>query len=475
MSSNIIKFGTDGWRAVIAEDFTFENVRRAAQGIAGYLKASGLQGEAQLIGYDTRFASVDFARAASEVLACNGIKVILSDRAVPTPVVSWGIVSGHAAGGIVITASHNPAAWNGLKYKSSDGASAPMEVVSELERHINAVSCEDVKRLDISDGPAQGLIRYEDLRPAYVSQINSLLDLADVKKAGFKIAVDSMHGAGSGYFKMILEGGKSDVLELNAETNPAFPGMKQPEPIAPNLGRLAFAVRETGASVGIATDGDADRLGLMDEKGNFLNQLQVFAMLALYLLEVRGLRGAIVRTTTSSRMLNNLGRLFGVPVFEVPVGFKYVAPVMQRENAIVGGEESGGYGYRGHLPERDGILSGLYFLDFMAKTGKTPSELLAYLYSKVGPHYYDRVDVAFRPDERTAILSRLTQACPDSIAGIAVAGKDTLDGFRFSLADGSWLLIRFSGTEPLLRIYSEAESQERVKALLDAGKSLAGV
>ena len=350
-----------------------------------------------------------------------------------------------------------------------------MEVVSELERYIGAVSSEDIKRLDISSALAQGLIRYEDLRPGYVSQIKSLLDLEDVKKAGFKIAVDSMHGAGSGYFKMLLEGGKSDVLELNAEANPAFPGMKQPEPIAPNLGRLAFAVRETGASVGVATDGDADRLGLMDERGGFLNQLQVYSLLALYLLEVRGLRGAIVRTITSSHMLNNLGQLFDVPVFEVPVGFKYVAPVMQRENAMVGGEESGGYGYRGHLPERDGILSGLFFLDFMAKTGKTPSELLAYLFSKVGPHYYDRLDVCFHPDERTAIFARLTQACPDSIAGIAVAGKDTLDGFRFSLADGSWLLIRFSGTEPLLRIYSEAESPERVKVLLDVGKSLAGV
>jgi phosphomannomutase len=234
-------------------------------------------------------------------------------------------------------------------------------------------------------------------------------------------------------------------------------------------------VKELGASVGIATDGDADRLGLMDEKGNFLNQLQVHALLALYLLEVRGLRGAIVRTITSSNMLNKLGRLYGVPVYEVPVGFKYVAPVMQRENALIGGEESGGYGYRDHIPERDGIVSGLFFLDFMARTGKTPSELLVYLYSKVGPHYYDRSDIEFKIAERKAITNNLEEAQPGRIKGVAVLTKDTLDGFRFNLADGSWLLIRFSGTEPLLRVYSEAATPERVEELLKEGIKMAGV
>jgi phosphomannomutase len=257
-----------------------------------------------------------------------------------------------------------------------------------------------------------------------------------------------MHGAGAGYFSWLLEGGQNRITELNAEVNPAFPGMKQPEPIAPNLEKLAAAVRQSGAAVGIATDGDADRLGLMDERGGFLNQLQVYSLLALYLLETRGQRGAIVRTITSSCMLNKLGSLYGVPVFEVPVGFKYVAPVMQRENAMVGGEESGGYGYRGHVPERDGILSGLFFLDFMFRSGKTPSQLLDYLYSKVGEHHYDRRDMSFNEADRAAIVHRLQQASPATLNGLRVVRKDTQDGFRFILADDSWLLIRFSGTEP---------------------------
>ncbi len=473
--SNTIKFGTDGWRAVIAEDFTFNNVRRCTQAIADYLKSSGKADKEQLIGYDTRFASAEFALTAAEVLAGNGIKVALSDRAVPTPVVSWGIVATEGGGGIVITASHNPAAWNGLKYKSPDGASAPVETVAEIESRAAGITDHHVKRLDITAALNQGLLRYINLRPSYGAQVSSLVDLDLIKSAGFKIVSDAMHGAGAGYFPWLLDGGKSRVLEINAEANPNFPGMKQPEPITPNLNRLAFAVKETGASVGIANDGDADRLGLMDEHGNFLNQLQVYALLALYLLEVRRQRGAIVRTITSSSMLNKLGQLYNVPVFEVPVGFKYVAPVMQREDALIGGEESGGYGYRGHVPERDGILSGLFFLDLMARTGKTPSELLAYLYTKVGPHYYDRRDIVFSASERSSIIARLQAACPISLSGIAVKKIDIVDGFRFILTDGSWLLIRFSGTEPLLRIYSEAGSPETVNKLLEEGTRLAGV
>ena len=470
-----IKFGTDGWRAIIAEEFTFDNVRRCAQGIATHLKAIGATDREQLIGYDTRFASADFARAVAEVLAGNGIKVALSDRAVPTPVVSWGIVTAKASGGVVVTASHNPAAWNGIKYKSPDGASAPVATIEEIEHQVAEIATQDVKRLDITTAINQGLVRYLDLRPAYADQISRLVDLDVIKGAGFKIAVDAMHGAGAGYFPWLLSDGQSSVIEINAEVNPSFPGMRQPEPIAPNLSRLACTIKEIGASVGIANDGDADRIGLMDEHGNFLNQLQVYALLTLYLLEVRGQRGAIVRTITSSGMLNKLGRLYDVPVFEVPVGFKYVAPVMQRENALVGGEESGGYGYRGHVPERDGIVSGLFFLDLMARTGKTPSELLAYLYTKVGPHHYDRRDVTFDAQERNSILTRLNNARPTTIIGMTVEKIDTADGFHFVMTDGSWLLIRFSGTEPLLRIYSEAGSQEAVEKLLEAGANLAGV
>jgi len=283
-----------------------------------------------------------------------------------------------------------------------------------------------------------------------------------------------MYGAGIGYFRTLLGGGNIELTEINSERNPLFPGI-QPEPIAANLARLSAAVKQEKADVGLATDGDADRIGIVDENGVFLTQLQVFALLALYLLEVRGERGAIVKTITTTSMLYRLGEIFDVPVFETPVGFKYVAPVMIAQDVLIGGEESGGYGFRGHLPERDGILAGLYFIDLMLKTEKTPSQLLEYLYRKVGPHHYQRVDITFAGDERQAITSRLRNSSPSSLDGVRVAKLDTTDGFRFILADTTWLLIRFSGTEPVLRIYAESDSPERVERLLETGKKLAGV
>jgi phosphomannomutase len=284
-----------------------------------------------------------------------------------------------------------------------------------------------------------------------------------------------MHGAGGGYFKMLLDDGATRVSEIKAEPNPAFPGMKQPEPIGINLGELSQTIRRIKASVGLATDGDADRLGVMDECGNFITQLQVYALLVLYFFEVRGERGAIVKTVTTTSMLNRLGEIYSVPVFEVPVGFKYVAPMMLSQNALIGGEESGGYGFRGHVPERDGLLAGLYFLDFMAQTGKTPSQLLEYLYQKVGPHYYDRHDVVFSESERSSIIQRMADSEPDSIDGVRVLRRETADGFRFLLEDGGWLLVRFSGTEPLLRVYAESKSLENVQRLLDIGLIMTGV
>jgi phosphomannomutase len=284
-----------------------------------------------------------------------------------------------------------------------------------------------------------------------------------------------MHGAGGGYFKMLLDDGATRVSEIKAEPNPAFPGMKQPEPIGGNLSELSETVKREKAAVGLATDGDSDRLGVMDENGKFITQLQVYALLALYFFEIRGERGAIVKSITTTSMLNRLGELYHVPVFEVPVGFKYVAPVMLRQNALIGGEESGGYAFRGHVPERDGLLAGLYFLDFIAQTGKTPSQLLEYLYQKVGPHYYDRRDALFNESERAVIIQRMADSSPESLNGVMVLRKESADGFRFLLADGGWLLVRFSGTEPLLRIYAESSSDENVRRLLDIGQNMAGI
>lgn len=470
-----IKFGTDGWRGIIAEDFTFANVRICAQGVADYLRDRGISSQGLQVGYDTRFASEDFAVAVAEVAAANGIRVSLNPRPAPTPVISYAIVAREAAGGVIITASHNPGAWNGFKYKPEYGGSASPEVIADLEGHIHRISGGgDVKRLPLAEGLEQGLIQYYDPAPAYLSHIAELVDIERIRQAGFKIAVDSMFGSGSGYFRGLLTGGSTEVVEINDERNPIFPGIR-PEPIAQNLTKLSETIRETGADIGLATDGDADRIGILDENGVFITPLQTFALLALYLLETRKETGAIIKSITATDMVYRLGEIFSVPVHEMPVGFKHIGPKMIAENALIGGEESGGFGFRGHIPERDGILSALYLLDFMVTMNKKPSELMKYLYDKVGPHHYERIDLDFPPNKRESIVQRLGEARPDHIDDTAVADCDTIDGFRYRLSDGSWLLIRLSGTEPLLRIYAESNSIDHVRRLLEAGKKLAGV
>jgi alpha-D-glucose phosphate-specific phosphoglucomutase len=473
--SSPIKFGTDGWRGIIAADFTFDNVRICAQAVAGYLKQHRLDKRGLVIGYDTRFASEDFAAAAAEVMAGNDVNVHLCLRPAPTPVVSFAVPATKSAGGIVITASHNPGSWNGFKYKSQDGASAPEKVTSQIEENIASLTGRrvSVKRLALDKALRRGVVDYVDPSPVYFKHLGRFVDLEKLQRQKLSIVVDPMYGAGIGYFEAILQGGNLKVAETNAERNPAFPRI-QPEPIASNLTRLSRSVVARKADVGLATDGDADRIGIIDEKGRFLTQHQVFALLCLYLLEARGERGAMVRTLTSTMMVSRLGKLFDVPVYETPVGFKYVAPLMTKKNAMIGGEESGGYGFRGHVPERDAILAGLYFLDFMAETKKTPSQLLDYLYGKVGPHYYDRRDFHISVAKRETIVRRLSSSPPAAVAGSRVTRMDTTDGFRFFLGDESWLLMRFSGTEPLVRIYAEAESLKRVERMLDEGEKLIG-
>ena len=472
---NPIKFGTDGWRAVIAEEFTFENVRYCAQGVADYLLQSGLSEKGIIIGYDTRFASEDFAAAAAEVIAGNNIKAYLCSHASPTPVVSYGVLARQTGGGIIITASHNPGIWNGFKYKNEHGSSASDEITAAIEKYVGqAFDAEKVRRVPLADARDKGMVEDIDLEAVYFEQIARLIDLESLRQAGLKLVVDPMYGAGAGYLARLLSGGRTEVHQIHGERNPVFPGLR-PEPIAPNLGELMQVIREKGADAGLATDGDADRMGIVDENGVFLDQLQVFALLCLYLLEVRGERGPLVKTLTTTSMTYRLGELFNVPVYETAVGFKYVAPMMEQTGAIIGGEESGGYGFRNHVTERDGVLANLYFLDFMVKTGKKPSELLAYLYSKVGPHHYKRVDIRFKASDRESIIKRVKEHNPDTIDNVAVERLDTTDGFRYILKDNTWLLIRFSGTEPLLRIYTETDSPERAARLLEIGKRIAGV
>lgn len=474
-SMSPIKFGTDGWRGLIARDFTFDNLTICAAAYSRYLKQTNLAKKGVIIGYDTRFLSDEFARETAEVMTAAGIHVTLSSSAVPTPVVSYGTLNRKSGGAVVITASHNPAQWNGFKVKSPTGSSSPTEVVTSIEKHVQDIVSAGIKpeKLSLEHAANKGLFEYADLMPPYIEQLSRLVDIENLRRGMTKIVVDSMHGAGAGLFQRLL-GDNYPLIEIKREPNPAFPGMQQPEPIDMNLKELKERVTAEAATVGLATDGDADRLGAVDEKGNFLTQLQVISLLALYLLEVRGQRGAIVKTITSSGMLYKLGELYNIPVYETPVGFKYVAPVMERENAILGGEESGGYGFKDHVLERDAMVAGLYLLDLIARTHKKPSELLASLYDKVGPHHYHRIDVAFNEAERDKVIGLLKAANPGIIDGSKVK-KDTLDGFRFTFEDGSWLLIRTSGTEPLLRMYAESDSIERVSRLLDAGRKIAGV
>jgi alpha-D-glucose phosphate-specific phosphoglucomutase len=470
------KFGTDGWRAIIADDYTFENVRACASSAAMYLQRHGLADRGMIIGYDARFASADFAVAAAEVVAAYGINVALSQTICPTPVVSYSIIDRKAGGGIVITASHNPWRWNGFKYKPEYGGSASPEVVEELERELPALVQVQAPRVEIDQAKRDGLVSEFDARAAYRAQLARLVDIDRLKSAGFNLCYDAMYGTGAGYYAALLEGGKTKLTELHGYINPTFPGMHAPEPIARNLTEMEATMREGKFDVGVAHDGDADRVGIADERGNFINQLQVFALLAYYMLEYRGDRGPIVKSITTTSMVQKLGEIYGVPVHETKVGFKFLGPRMMETDALIGGEESGGYGFRGHVPERDGILAGLYMLDFIARSGKRPSELLAELYDKVGPHHYDRLDIALREDQRDAIVKRAAEARPDALAGIPVTGIDTTDGFRFSLGDAGWLLLRFSGTEPLVRIYTEVRGDPSlVQRVLAEGREIVGL
>ena len=323
----------------------------------------------------------------------------------------------------------------------------------------------------------EGLVRSIDPTPPYLEQIARLVDIEAISGAGLSIVADAMHGAGAGYLRSILPqgGDRSVVLEINGERNPAFPGMERPEPIGANLSSLSRLVVEKGADVGIAFDGDADRVGIIDEKGNFITTLEAFALLALYLLEIKGDRGALVKSLTSTSMVYRLGEIYDVPVFETAVGFKYICPIMLRENALMGGEESGGYGFRGHIPERDGILSGLLLLEYMAKTGKRPSELMEHLFEVVGPHHYQRRDISFPPEDGGSLQSKLESGSLNEVSGMPVVSTDAIDGRRFKFSSNAWLLVRFSGTEPLLRIYAEAESPQKVDQLLDGAEAFLGL
>lgn len=475
MASNI-KFGTDGWRGVIAEDYTFDNVRRCTQGFANYLLNQNKIGQRVIIGHDKRFGSEHFALAAAEVLAGNGFIVYLTDGATPTPVIAYAVLDKKAVGAVNITASHNPPTDNGFKVRNDTGGAIDPAGLLEIESGIPD-SIDGVKRKPHDLAIQNGEIIIFDAAAPYIEHLtrDGLIDLQPIKDAGLTVMVDAMWGNGAGWFTRLLKGGRTRVIEIHNTRNPSFPEMKRPEPIQPNIDVGLKATVENKADILLITDGDADRCGIGDENGRFINQLRVYALLAYYLLEFRGERGDIVKTLSTTKMLNKLGEIYKVPVHETGVGFKYVAPKMTETNALIGGEESGGYAFRGNVPERDGILAGLYMLDFMVKTGKKPTELLKDLFNKVGGEYfYDRVDSPFTGDQETR-KKMILEAKPETLGGLMVTGLITEDGFQFHLEDGGWMLIRFSGTEPILRVYCETRHEDKVKAILQDGLRVAGI
>lgn len=469
-----IRFGTDGWRARIAQDYTFDNVRRCTQGFASYLAEKGQDGRDVIVGYDKRFQSEFFAAAAAEVMVGNGFRVWLTEAATPTPVISYSVVERGAAGAINITSSHNPHWDNGFKVRDDTGGAVPPEGLKRIEAGIP--STERVKRIPLGEARRTGKVAVWDPKSAYIEHICKLVDIKRIRSAGFRILVEPMWGNGMGWFAMLLNGGETEVVEIHNRRNPLFPEMQRPEPIPPNVDVALAKAVEFGADVCLIMDGDADRMGVGDERGVFLDQLQVYALLALYFLDVRGEHGPIVRTVSTTTMLERLGQMYDVPVYQTGVGMKYVAPKFYEVNALIGGEESGGYLFRGHVPERDGILGNLLFLDMMVQTGKKPSQLLQMLFDKLGTnYYYDRIDTRFSPDERSQVEARINVAHPDAIAGFQVTGVVTIDGRKFELEDGGWLLIRFSGTEPVLRVYCETTQKSKVQSLLDEGLHIAGL
>ncbi len=468
-----IKFGTDGWRAVIAEDFTFDNVRLCAQATAAYTKETGLASRGLVVGYDTRFASDRFAEAVAEVLAASDVPVFLCDRPAPTPVIGYSILDRQAAGSVVITSSHNPAAYSGFKVRTDYAGAAPPEVAARIEA-LAADPETAVHRLPIDDAKARGLVQMIDPETPYLAHIATLVNLDRLRQAGLIVISDPMYGAGAGYLRKLLSSGSTRVIEIRGDFNPAFPGMHNPEPIPRNMDATQYSVLKHRANVALVTDGDADRIGIMDRNGRFVNQLETFALLAYYLLEVRGERGDLVKSVTTTSMIPALGRLYGVPVHETAVGFKHLGPKMRETNALIAGEESGGFAFRGHLPERDGVLSGLYILDLMASRVKELPTLIDELFAAVGPHFYDRIDITMTPAERDRVAALLPSLEPASIAGLTVTACDRTDGLRFLLEDGAWALIRLSGTEPLMRIYTEVRSEGLVQPVLKAVREMTG-
>ncbi len=477
-----IVFGTDGWRAKVADEYTFENVRRCAHGVARYVVDRGEQARGVVVAYDRRFASEDFAAAAAEVLLAHDISVAFAARAVPTQMSSFEVVERGAAAGVVITASHNPWTDNGFKVKSPTGAAAGPEILATLEATIATNGGTAIPRRPFADAEAAGLVERFDPYPGYERFVRRTLDLDALKAADVRILVEPMWGAGAGWISRLLEGGRIRVDEIHRERNPYFGGVN-PEPIRPNIDEALGIIASGGYDLGLLLDGDADRAGAADERGVFIHQLEAFGLLMYYMLEHRGMRQDVVKSVNTTSMAERLGEFYGVAVHETPVGFKYVGPRMIETDAMMGGEESGGYGFGMHLPERDGIYADLMLLDLFLRereAGRWPaSRAIAHLHEIAGGSFYQRLDIhvdrggyaAFKDRLKTA----LTERAPAGFGGHPFTRTQVLttgDGMKWRVDDGSWLLVRWSGTEPLVRVYTESTSQELADAAIAVGEAL---
>lgn len=466
-----IKFGTDGWRGIIADDFTGANVRLVAQAVVNYLKRADVPGEPIVfVGYDNRSQSEYFATEAAKVVAQAGMRAILSDGSCSSPAVSFHCHKERAKGGIMITASHNPPQFNGLKIKMGYGGSALPSVVAEIEGELNALLDAGTYTVD-APREALDLVETRDLRPAYFDGLRAMIDTDLIGKSGYKVVADPMHGSGSGYLTDILRPLGVPIDEICRDRNPLFGGLN-PEPILQNLGPLKDAVLAQKADAGLAVDGDADRVGAMDADGAFVDSHRIFALTLRHLYEDKGQRGSVVKTVSTTKLIDKLCAKYGLTLHVVPIGFKNICEFMLKESVLIGGEESGGIGVLGYIPERDGPLMSLLLLEAMAARKKRLEEQIAELMDEFGPHEYQRVDLHPDPSKMPAVVQSLQEDSPDTLAGRPVQSIDRTDGTKFEFADGSWLLLRASGTEPVVRVYAESSSQEKVQELIEAGLGL---
>jgi alpha-D-glucose phosphate-specific phosphoglucomutase len=467
-----IKFGTSGWRGILAEDFTFPNARRVCQAIAAYLKQTGMAARGVVIGYDTRFRSEAFAAAAAEVLAGNGIPCLLSTRDIPTPVVGYAIVHRQLAGGINVTASHNPPEYNGIKFSPDNGGPAPTPVTNAIEGLIAGIRTEDVQRLALAKAREQGLVQDVDPRPEYFAHLRTLVDTTALSRAGLRVAVDVLWGTGNGYLDVFLKESGVRVELLHGFRDPYFGGHR-PEPSGEFLHELAGLIRASGAHLGLAVDADADRFGVMDSQGEYHEANQVLALLLDYLIETRGWEGGVARSVATTHLIDRVAAWHGRKVFETKVGFKFLGEYITSGQAIMVGEESEGFSMARHLPEKDGVLACLLIAEMVARKGKDLPALLQDLYTKVGPVFTQRLNYRLAPEAKDRLLEHLKQT-PAKFAGLNVMHHVTLDGHKYLLEDGGWVCFRPSGTEPVVRFYLESPTPDGLRRLRQAGEALLG-